>query len=161
VSDQATVSIEEYRRINAVLLDFYERQMSGSRAYTTLITGIGYAALVAIWNGSRSHLGPMTMMFSGALVGISLFIFVLFEIAKISALQRHEVDFFEGVEVHYGNPDFWIIMQEKHAEVLKKGAGVNRAQPYVFWISTITGFGAALWIIGSMIAGGLALWSSC
>jgi len=157
----AADAMEDWRRVNASMLDYYERQMASQRSYTAVITSIGYAGLLALWNGVRSHLGAATVLGTAVLIGLSLLVFAANEVAKTSIDGWAHKDFLTDVVKHYDKPDFQVRMTNLHAVALRRSDFINWPQPAVFVVTNATAFGAAIWLASAALATALRVWQSC
>ena len=59
-----------------------------ARAYTSLITAVGYAGVFGIWSLTRKHISPRLTLLTAVLLLISLSTFALFEVFKTFRINR-------------------------------------------------------------------------
>ena len=59
-----------------------------ARAYTSLITAVGYAGVFGIWSLTREHISPRLTLLTAVLLLISLSTFALFEVFKTFRINR-------------------------------------------------------------------------
>jgi hypothetical protein len=67
---------------------FYSTMHGAARAYTNLITAVGYAGLFGIWSLTREHLAPRLALWTAVFLLISLSSFALFEVFKTFLVNR-------------------------------------------------------------------------
>jgi len=146
-------------RRNTLLLDWFEREVNISRSYTTVLTTIAYAGLLAIWAGFKDHLDKTSVLVSGALAAVSLIVLVIYEMAKANEIVVTSRDFAQVVAEKFYSADFETAVGQVKARSFSRTNAINRNQPIVFWLSTATGIlaGAILIVAGVLEASGITI----
>jgi hypothetical protein len=139
----APIDQNEVLRRDSILLDVYEREVGTSKSYATVITGAGYAGLIAIWSLLQDHIGKTPLLVSAMLIGVSLAVFVLWEMAKVRHGATDSAEYEQAVRDKFFTPEFETAIGVVKARAIARTAGLNRYQPASFMISAVTGFGAA------------------
>ncbi len=135
---------------NARLLDAFEREVAISKSYATVVTGAGYAALLAIWAGLRDHVDKASLLWSAVLISISVVSFVAWEMLKVGLTNVASAKYNQVVAAKFHDVDFEAAVGNVRAAASADATALNRYQPISFWLSTVTGFSAA----------GLLAWAS-
>jgi hypothetical protein len=139
------------------ILASYQGFHRTATAYNAAMMGAGYAALFTIWNGTRHRLPDHAVLLSGALLGVSLMIYVLFELGKMAAWGSNAHEFSDLTEKAYTTADFERRWAEAQARQNRAITIANKFQPLAFWGSVITGFAAATLLAYAAFAGPLGL----
>jgi hypothetical protein len=137
------ITQDEIGRRNEVLIGRFEREVGISKSYTTVITGAGYAGLLALWNGLKGDLDHTVVLISGALVTLSVAMFVVWEMCKANLDNKASTEFTKAVLEKFWTADFETAGNAVRVAAAKRADALNRFQPLSFWFSAITGFGAA------------------
>ena len=140
---QPQVDQQEVMRLNNSLFERYDREVGISRSYTAVVTGAGYAGLLAIWGGLRDHLDKGALLWSAALIGVSLVSFISWEMVKAYLSQIGAETFYQVVTDKFWTADFERASGAAHYAHNEKVRAANQLQPISFWLSTVTGFLAA------------------
>jgi len=133
----------EILRRNTILMERFDREVNISKSYTTVVTGAGYAGLLAIWSGLRDHVDKYSLLYSAALIAVSLVVFIVWEMVKSGQSQRASVVLEQVVQEKFFTSEFEVAAGAAQARHIAETRSVNRFQPLIFWLSTVTGFGAA------------------
>ena len=142
-SQPAAPDATEVAKRSQMLLDRFEREVGISKSYAAVVTGAGYAALVALWSGFRDHIDRTSLLLSGCLVGLSVSLFVVWEMLKVMLTNRATGEYDKVVSEKFWQPDFEAAALAVRTRASSAAAAMNRYQPAVFWIGTVAGFGAA------------------
>lgn len=122
--------------------------------YDQVVIVAGYAAFLTVWAQTAPHLARSVVLLSGALIGISLVLFVSFHVLQMAVRSHSAIAL--GIQLRKVNPtpidqlQVYITNQQKAA---KSSSIILVVWPFVFYPAVITGIGAALLISGS------AFWS--
>lgn len=64
--------------------DMVSSTFEKANAYSKVIVGLGYGALLAIWSGTKQVLPQRLLIASGLLVMVSLVVYVLYEVGQMA-----------------------------------------------------------------------------
>ena len=64
-----------------------DKQFEHSKAYITLVVGLGYVGFFAIWNFAHSLIPAKANSLTGIMMGVSLLAFIMFEVRKMFVMQ--------------------------------------------------------------------------
>lgn len=131
--------------------EFQSRLFDSSTAYNQLIVIGGYGAFFAVWSAFANHIPPVVLLLSGALMTVSLIIYVTWTVVNMYRLQSSNIGamqtFAEGVEG----------FEERYQAALASGHGQSasllRFWKPVVWLAGLSGLGAALLLAGAAFVG--------
>ena len=138
-------------RRNTLLLDWFEREVNISKSYSTMLSTIAYAGLLAIWAGLSGRVDKISLLVTAALAGISLVSFVIFEMLKVGATATASRQFGQVVATKFYTVDFETEVGLVRARNVARVETINRLQPFSFWLSTATGILSAVILIGAAV----------
>ena len=117
--------------------------------YTKVVLGLGYGGFFALWSGTRQHLPPRAVMFYALLIGISLTLYIAFEVLQTGLTSYISIAFSKlanltGAEV------------ERAVERFRRGIQRNNKLLGYVWLvaypgALLTGFAGAGILIASWI----------
>lgn len=90
---------DQLDRLAKIIESAYDKASTCSK----VILGLGYAALFAVWSGSKSDLSEHQRVLSALLATSSLVSYVLFEISQMIVVSSLHWGFSKRVERHSGN----------------------------------------------------------
>ncbi len=138
------------------------KQFERSRQYTTLVVTLGYAGIFGIWNFCTTVVPPSVNAVVGVLVGISLSMFVIFEILKMFTMQKIALRQLNVINLRPDVHDLngLIRFSEEHrrrqeAVALENFDASKRMQaiwPYFFYPTVILGFGGMFLLLYNLLA---------
>ena len=79
-------ALKELRDIQTLLFD-------KATNYTKVVLGLGYGGFFALWSGTRQHLPPRAVMLSALLIGISLTLYIAFEVLQTGLTSYVSIGF--------------------------------------------------------------------
>ncbi|HMH44290.1 MAG TPA: hypothetical protein VK557_12450 [Pyrinomonadaceae bacterium] len=148
---QAQQLDDETRRQIDLAVEAQIRIIAGAyekaNAYTNLIVLAGYAGLFALWQFTKGNLSRMQVLVSALLTLCSITIFVLFEIYKAHYTSRQLRQYANVVQQPENKASLEnLVSAMNDFEAAERAAAVHfvRYWQAVFWVTTITGLGAAL-----------------
>jgi len=123
----------------------YSALYDKSTAYTNVIIAVGYAGFFGLWSLTKPSLPNALATIAASLMSMSLAIFVLFEVYKITtvgrAAARRATAMFNGA----GNPDmqnFVERLREYEAANLRDALRLSRASPWILGPTLVLGLSA-------------------
>lgn len=122
-----------FRHIQGVRMEQKNPYEQASK-YHAVVMGIGYAGFFALWNFVEKEPHPKLHALAGLLIGLSLFIFVLWEVIQM-AINTMAI---AAGPPALGNGRTWA------AKVQSASSGLVRVWPWVFVPTLLTGFSGAV-----------------
>lgn len=133
-----------------------------ARSYHNTVISIAYASFFAIWVFSRSYLPPKATVAIALLMGISIILYVFFEILNMLFLQFATVKAMKAARIPRVANTLEELFddaaeQRTRAErnlhaIQKSGLALLGAWPFFFVPSVLTGFGAGLLLLWNFLA---------
>jgi hypothetical protein len=119
-------------------------------AYTTLVTSAGYAGFFTTWAFTKDLLSPRLVLWSGALITVSLMTFVGFELYRGYHMSRSLWRLASLAEAEDEE-----TFQRRAAENFKANQGMNvrmqRTWTWCWWGSVVTGLAAGLLLLAAFV----------
>lgn len=159
-----------YRANQKVEEERATQEFERSKSYTTLVVSLGYAGMFGVWNYVSTAISPAATACTAILAGISLVLFVIYEVMKMFVMQRNVTLRFKLNSIE---PDFHDIdglsrfsekLQTRREEMESARATSIRSLvsvwPYFFYPTVVTGFGAMFLLLYNALARltGLPYW---
>jgi hypothetical protein len=79
------------------LWEIQKSSFDTAMTYSKTMLGLGYGGFFALWAGTKSHLGARTVLWSAALIGISLFLYVVFELTQTAVVSAAALAFTKAI----------------------------------------------------------------
>lgn len=118
---------------------------SQSVSYTNLIMVVGYAGLLTLWSKLKPDLPPMLFSITGLLIGVSILLFIVWEVIKMVGGQR-EVRRLRGALV--GSQSGSAAIQRFQYQLQKYGTGWANLWLWFFVPTLASGIVATLALLG-------------
>ena len=138
------------QRVLDAQLALLKESMGGAQQYTNMIMAVGYAALLALWNGMREHMTSGTLVASTLLLFSSVLIFVGWEIWGMYMRSKIVMDLASVTN----KPKAWVarllMLQEKGARLAAKMAPLWHL---VVILSTLLAFSALVVMAMAVVHG--------
>ncbi len=115
------------------------------RDYSNFIIAAGYAAFIALWAGTAKDIGVEARLLSGGLLGLSLIVFVAFEIVKMAANMREQQVLSDAVWHAASREDLADRVRNASELISMRDLMIHDIWPLVFFGALIPGLlGAGL-----------------
>ena len=130
------------------LWDIQKSSFDSAMTYSKTMLGLGYGGFFALWAGTKSYLGPRSVLWSALLIGISLFFYVIFEITQIALISLVMASFTK-------------LLHENGEELAIKGYQVNsskavshllNAWKFVFPVCALIGLAGGMILIIAIVS---------
>lgn len=125
-------------RIIEIQSRIYERGM----AYTNLIMIAGCASAFAIWNITRPQLPPATTIVVATFLGLSLIVFVFFEVYKMAVMTSHFYKFGRTLAAAKSSNDFLVRHAAFEKNLHENSMAFKYAWIFCLWFCVITALAA-------------------
>lgn len=143
-------------RISRLVTRHAEAQAK-AKEYTNFVIVAGYAAFFALWSGVASDLPSQPRCASAALIGVSLLVFIGWEITTMVARDAADRPFDDICYDVYPTDDFEGRWERAAAAAARIHNRYRKAWPWVLGVSIVTGLGGAAILTGTAAAKGLGL----
>ena len=131
----------------------YTAHHGAARAYTSLITAVGYAGVFGIWSLTREHISPRLTLLTAVLLLISLSTFALFEVFRTFLVNRSLKRFGEKLFGPADTLETQITkVQEFEAENAKEESHFNSCAITAWWITVVFGILAIVILMFSLLS---------
>jgi hypothetical protein len=141
-----------FEKRHVQILQKFEKIHEYERNYTTLVTSAGYAALLTVWNGAGPLISHSAKLSSGAFIGISILIFVVFEISKVSYYSKAGARYNVVIEKFIHEPSFDSEFRKAQLAAAEDFARISKFQRPQFFASLAAGILEAVLFLGNMLS---------
>lgn len=124
------------------LREFLKSSYDTGTGYGRAVVGLGYIGFFSLWAGTRSQViahFPKTVLWSAVLLGVSLFIYIGFEVAQSAIISFEYFAMLDRVE----KQSLDIALFGFHVNMGKHRHSLFRVWRFIFIASTLFGFGGA------------------
>lgn len=140
---------EESPDILTKIVDFNSRLYEKAASHNNVMMLAGYAGLFAIWGFIKDYLSQNATLWIGLLTGISLILFVLFELISTYKRSRSYIRF---VEVSKKKPnDFLVAFSELQREENNSLGSAVIIWRLFFFPTVLTGFSATILLLVNVL----------
>jgi hypothetical protein len=146
------MSEEDIAAIYDRRLQLIEKVWGSATAYDTAITIGGYGAFFALWAGVAEDVSSVARVTTAALMGVSLFLYIGWQILNMLVRHRHDAEF--SAAAMKAQPALDAINEWDQIEVRKTKAmiAVHRYWQPIFGGSVMFGFAGAATLIYNCVA---------
>jgi len=135
------------------IIGLHKELYGAGATYENVVIVLGYGAFFAIWAATAPHLPRVAVLVAGALIGTSVLLYVVFQIAQLTWRILATARFAPVIRSGAVGDDFLRLYRAVEVDVERQGQLFMLAWPFIFLPSLITGVSAALMIIGSAFWG--------
>jgi hypothetical protein len=138
------------------------QSLERAKQYTTVVITLGYAGMFGIWSFCSGVVPKNVHAATGILGGISLLLFIIFEIVKMYAMQAIAVkllnaigDFSQPVDPATAAAMLMTRVEQQRLAQRDNQKLMRRlllVWPYFFWPTIATGFGAMFLLLYNLAA---------
>ena len=154
---RADILLERERCIER--LHYLTGAYTKGREYTQMIVAAGYVAFGALWAGVAKDVPPAARLISGGLLGVSLLLFVAWEIYKMWANQREGWRIGNAITGAASREELAAKIREADAEITFQDAITDRIWPWFFYPSLVSALVGSVILTGAaLVTGGYMVW---
>ncbi len=139
--------IESVRAVS----ELNEKIWDQATVYITVVMGLGYGALFAVWGFTRSQMNQGADAVVGFLLALSVGSFVAYEVYKVWHVSNGLKRAMEIFEEHGHTVKFVEKLAEHQKNRIQDKLHAARFWPMSFLVSAASGFGAALLLLAHFL----------
>ncbi len=136
---------DQLERTAKILESIFEK----ATTYTKVILGLGYAALFAVWSGTKSDLSQHQRVLSALLALSSLMFYIIFEIFQMIINSRLHWSFVSSMQRHPGN--LGAALQEYEQAAMRWKGRLLKSWIWILVLTIPTGVGAACVLVWAFV----------
>lgn len=136
--------LDNLKRLWEIQKSIFDTAMTYSKA----MLGLGYGGFFALWAGTKSHLGPRSVLWSALLIGISLFLYIVFELTQVALISFSMANFAKTID-ESGEE---IAINGYHRRSSKNASQLLNAWKFVFVACTLIGLTGGIILIIAIVA---------
>jgi hypothetical protein len=154
MSEEVEPSLEDIRErlsiFYEVVASYQSRLLEASSGYNQVVVLAGYAGFFTIWSAVRDDVPHWLLLISGALMGVSLIIYVAWTVWGMVLKQTHIQRMIE--EIAKGPEGYLARVQAAEAKNVAEVAGYSKIWKPVVWSSGLTALAAAILVASGAFA---------
>lgn len=120
-----------------------------AQTYMNVIMLAGYAGIFTMWNFTRKYLSQDVEVTTAALVGISVFAFVTFEIYKLLVTSKQAMELQKVLKGTLTPQQFFDACDKYHRFADRASVALLKVWAPFFVVAALTGYAAGMILIGN------------
>jgi hypothetical protein len=139
-------ALENERKLAEIKVEYATEVYGVATAYDNVILLAGYAAFFGLWAGVSGDVTPACRLITAALMGVSLFCYILWQIAQMWNRQRFEIKQADAIVELEHDPSKLLVRfdQIKQARIIATNKLIARLYLPTFIPTVAFGFAGGL-----------------